>query len=80
MWKSRDLWTQIYYGGSTPFSGQAQVDAAAKVEDDGERCGGGGARATEGLREKEEEELGRPAVPIYKEIDEQAGTKKEEGK
>ena len=38
------------------FLGQAQVDAAAKVVDDGERCGGGGVRAKERLREKEEEE------------------------
>ena len=47
---------QFYYGGSSPFLGQAEVDAAAKVEDDGERCGGGGVRAIEGLRYKEEEE------------------------
>ena len=50
MRKGKNLRTQFYYGGSPPFSGQAQVDAAAKVEDDGERCRGGGARATEGLR------------------------------
>ena len=61
------------------FSGQTQVDAAAKVEDDDERYSGGGARAKEGLWEKEGEEWGRPAVPIYKEIGEQAGAKKEEG-
>ena len=56
--KSKDIRMQFCYGGSPPFSGQAQVDAATKVEDDDERCGGsgGGARATEGLREKEEEE------------------------
>ena len=37
------------------FSGQTQVDAAAEVEDDGERSGGGGARTREGLREEEGE-------------------------
>ena len=79
MRKSKNLQTQIYYGGALPFSGQAQVDAAAKVEDDGEHCGGSRVRAIEGLREKEEEEWGRPAVPIYKEIGEQAGVKNEEG-
>ena len=56
MRKSKNLRTQFYYGGSPPFSEQAQGDAVAKVEDDGERCSGGGARATKGLREKEEEE------------------------
>ena len=50
---------QIYCRGSSPFSGRAQGDEAAKVEDDGERCGGGGARMTERWREKEEEERGR---------------------
>ena len=79
MRKGKNFRMQFYYEGSPLFSGQAQVDAAAKVEDDGERCGGGGVRATEGLREKEEEEWGRPAVPIYKEIGEQAGAKIEEG-
>ena len=80
MQKSKNLRTQIYYKGSLPFSGQAQVDAAAKVEDDGKRCGGGGAWATEGLWENEEEEWGGPGVPIYKEIGEQAGAKNKEGK
>ena len=56
--KGKNLRMQIYCGGSPPFSGQAQGDAAAKVEDGGERCGGG-ARAAEGLREKEDEERGR---------------------
>ena len=79
MRKGKNLRTWFYYGGSPPFSGQAQVDAAAKVEDDSERCGDVWARATEGLWEKEEEEWGRPAVPIYKEIGEQAGVKNEEG-
>ena len=41
------------------FSGRAQGDAAANVEDDGERCGGGGAREAERWREKEEEERRR---------------------
>ena len=40
----------------TTFSGQTQGDAAAKVEDDGERCGGGGAQAVEELREEEGED------------------------
>ena len=39
-----------------PFSGQAQGDAAAEVEDDCERCSGGDARATDGLQEEEGEE------------------------
>ena len=46
---------QIYCGGSPPFFGRAQGDAAAKVEDDDERCGGGGVRMAERWREKEEE-------------------------
>ena len=57
---------QIYFGGSLPFSGQAEV------EDDSERCHGGGARAIEGLRERKKimqkgENEERPVVPIYKE-------------
>ena len=55
MRKGKNLRTQFYYGGLPPFSGQAQVDATAQVEDDDEHCGSDGARATEGLREKEEE-------------------------
>ena len=61
---------QIYCGGSPPFSGQAQVDAAAGVEEDEVRCGGGGARAAVGSREEEDDGKGeneeRPVVPIYK--------------
>ena len=35
-----------------------QVDATAKVGGDKVRCGGGGARATVGVREEEEDEGG----------------------
>ena len=70
MWKSKDLRTQIYCGGSPPFSGQAKVDAAAGVEEDEVRCGGGGARAIVGSREEEDDGRGeneeRPVMPIYK--------------
>ena len=70
MQKGKDLRTQIYCGGSPPFSGQAQVDAAAGVEEDEVRCGGGGARATEGSREEEDDGKGEneeiPVVLIYK--------------
>ena len=55
VWESRELRMQIYCGGSPRFFEQAQGDAAVEVEDDGERCGDGGARATEGLREEEGE-------------------------
>ena len=34
------------------FLWTAQGDAADDLEDDDERCGGGGARAIEGLRER----------------------------
>ena len=56
MRKGEDLRLQIYYGGSLPFSGLIQVDAAAKVEEDEVRCGGGGARVAVGLREEEDGE------------------------
>ena len=62
---------QIYRGGSPPFYGSTQVDAAAEVEEDEVLCGVGGARTTEGLREEEDAGKGeneeRPVVPIYKE-------------
>ena len=71
MQKGRDLRTQIYYGESPPFSGLAQVDAAAGVEEDEACCGGGRARAAVGSREEEDDGKGeneeRPVVPIYKE-------------
>ena len=71
MRKGKDLRTQIYCGGSPSFSEQAQVDAAAGVEEDGARCGGGGARAAIESREEEDDGKGeneeRPVVPIYKE-------------
>ena len=71
MRESRNLQLQIYCGGSPPFSRSTQVDAAAEVEEDEMRCSGGGARATEGLREEEDagkaKNEERPVGPIYKE-------------
>ena len=58
MREGEDLQLQIYCGGSPPFSGSTQVDAAAEVEEDEVLCGGGGARAVVGLREEEDEERG----------------------
>ena len=63
---------RICCGGSSPFLWTVQGDAAAELEDDDERCGGSGARATEGLRERKKtmekgENEERPFVPIYKE-------------
>ena len=52
----KDLQLQIYCGGSSPFFGLLQVDAAAEGEEDEVLCGGGGARVTVGLREEEDEE------------------------
>ena len=70
MREDEGLQLQIYCGGSPPFSGLIQVDAAAEVEEDEVRCGGGGARAAVGLREEEDAGKGeneeRPVVPIYK--------------
>ena len=70
MRESKNLQLQIYCGGSPPFSGQAKVDAAAGVEEDEVRCGGGGARAAVGSREEEDVGMGkneeRPVVPIYR--------------
>ena len=60
---------QVHCGESPPFSGLAQVDAAAEAEEDERRGGGGGARA---LRRREEEDDGKgrvredPVGPIYK--------------
>ena len=71
---------QIYCEESLRFSGRAQGDAAADVEGNGECYGSGGAREAERWREdgrKKKKEEG-PAVPIYKEISEQAGVKNEE--
>ena len=56
MRKGEDLQQQIYCGGAPPFSGLIQVDAAAEVEEDEMRYGGGGARVAVGLREEEYEE------------------------
>ena len=56
MREGEDLRLQIYCGGSLPFSGLIQVDAAAEVEEDEVLCGSGGARVTVGLREEEDEE------------------------
>ena len=58
MREGEDLRLQIYYGGSPPFSGSTQVDAATEVEEDEVLCDGGGARAAVGLREEEDEERG----------------------
>ena len=58
MREGEDLQLQIYCGGSPPFSGLIQVDAAAEVEEDEVLCGGGGARVAVGLREEEDEERG----------------------
>ena len=58
MREGEDLRLQIYCGGSPPFSGLIQVDAAAEVEEDEVLCDGGGARVTVGLREEEDEERG----------------------
>ena len=61
---------QVHCGESSPFSGLAQVDAAAEAEEDEMRGGGGGARV---LRHREEEGDGKgrmrkdPVGPIYKE-------------
>ena len=41
---------QVHCGESPPFSGLAQVDAAAEAEEDERRGGGGGARALRRLR------------------------------
>ena len=50
------------------LSGSTQVDAAAEVDEEEMLCGGGGARAAEGLREKEEgEKCEMASDPIYKE-------------
>ena len=59
---------QIYYEESPRFSGRAQGDAAADVENNGECYGSGGAREAERQREdgrKKKKEEG-PAKPIYK--------------
>ena len=50
MREGEGLQLQIYYGGSSSFSGSTQVDAAAEVEEDEVLCGGAGARAAVGLR------------------------------
>ena len=47
---------QIYCEESPWFSGRAQGDAAADIEGNGERYGGGGAQGAQRLREEEEEE------------------------
>ena len=57
MQKGENLQRQIYCGGPPPFSGLIQVDAAAKVEEDEVR-GSGGARATVGSREEEDDGKG----------------------
>ena len=84
MRKSKDLRTQIYCGGSSPFSGQAQVDAAARVEEDEVCCGGGRARAAVGLREEEDDGKGEneegPVVHIYKGKNDKVGAKNKEAK
>ena len=49
---------QIYCGGSPPFSGSTQVDAAVEVEEDEMPYSSGGAQAALGLREEEDEERG----------------------
>ena len=43
--RRRDLRMRICCGGSSSFLWTTQGDAAAKLEDDDERCGDGGARA-----------------------------------
>ena len=53
------------------FLWTAQGDAADDLEDDDERCGGGGARAIEGLQERRKtmekgENEERLVMPIYK--------------
>ena len=53
VWEGKNLRMRICCGGSSPFLWTAQGDAAAELEDDDERCGGGGAWATEGLRERQ---------------------------
>ena len=45
---------QSYYGGSPPFSGSTQADAAAEVEEDEVLCNSDGVRVAEGLREEED--------------------------
>ena len=50
--KKKSLRLQGSCGGSPPFSGHAQVDAAAKVDEDKGHGGGGGARAAEGCARK----------------------------
>ena len=57
--KAKNLQVQIYCGGSPPFSGLVQGDAAAWDEDDGAHCGGGGARAVEGHERKKMMKRGR---------------------
>ena len=46
MQKGGNLQRWIYCGGAPPFSGRIQVDAAAKVDGDEVRYGGGRARVT----------------------------------
>ena len=56
-------------GGCRRFSGPVQGDAAAEVDEDQGRSGGGGARALERQRRKTMEEKsdeGLWAGPIYK--------------
>jgi hypothetical protein len=71
--EDEDLQLQIYCGGSPPFSGLIQVDAAAEVDEDEVLCGGGGGGARAAAESREEEDDGRGrmkkdlVVPIYKE-------------
>ena len=58
MQKGENLQRQICCGGAPPFSGRIQVDATAKVDGGEARYSGGGARATVGVREEEEDEGG----------------------
>lgn len=84
MREDEDLQLQIYCGGSPPFSGLIQVDAAAEVNEDKVLCGGGGgARAAAESREEVDDGKGeneeRPkVVPIYKEKTDKVGARNEE--
>ena len=51
--KGENLLQEICSGGALPFSGQVQVDAAAKLDGDEMRCGGGsGAPVIDGSERK----------------------------
>ena len=54
-----DLQLQIYCGGSLPFSGSTQVDAAAEVEEDEVLCGAAELEQQKSCERKKTLERGR---------------------